>query len=103
MEEQQAYAYILNKFREGKEYDFLPEGALETMLRDIRALDGAFMEETGVAEDGAAYDDEQALEYLFAGMCEKHPEHKMYLMRFTEDYLDYNEDYLISIDAIEWD
>ena len=32
-----------------------------------------------------------------------YPEHKMYLMRFVEDYMDYYEDYLESIGAIDWE
>ena len=97
-----ARAFILEKLTRAGEYAFLPSGRLEEMLDKIITLDETFMHATGV-EDGEAYDDEAAQEYLFKNMEEAFPEHKMYLMRFTEDYLDYNEDYLESIGAIDWD
>lgn len=31
------------------------------------------------------------------------PAYKMYAMRLSEDYLDFAEEYLVSVDAIEWD
>ncbi len=99
---EEARAFILEKLTRAGEYAFLPSGRLEEMLDKIITLDEEFMHATGV-EDGAAYDDEAAQEYLFKNMAEAFPEHKMYLMRFTEDYLDYNEDYLESIGAIDWD
>lgn len=97
-----ARTFILEKLEKAGEYAFLPSGRLEEMLDKIITLDEQFMNETGV-EDGEVYDDEAAQEYLFKNMAEAFPEHRMYLMRFTEDYLDYNEDYLESIGAIDWD
>ena len=97
-----ARAFILEKLTRAGEYAFLPGGMLEEMLDKIITLDEAFMRETGV-EDGEAYDDEAAQDVLFQGMAKAFPDHKMYMMRFTEDYLDYNEDYLESIGAIDWD
>ncbi len=97
-----ARAFILEKLARAGEYAFLPSGVMEEMLDKIITLDAAFMQETGV-EDGETYDDEAAQAYLFKGMAEAFPDHKMYMMRFSEDYLDYNEDYLESIGAIDWD
>lgn len=97
-----ARAFILDKLEKAGEYAFLPGGRLGELLDKIITLDEAFMRATGV-ENGEAYDDEAAQEYLFNGMAEAFPEHRMYLMRFTEDYLDYNEDYLESIGAIDWE
>lgn len=99
---EEAYAYILEKLNAQGEYAFLPEGMLEEMLKKLIALDAAFMQDTGV-EDGTPYDDDAALVVLHKGMKEAYPEHAMYMMRLSEDYLDLNEDYLESIGAIEWD
>lgn len=97
-----AYAYILEKLNAAGEYAFLPEGMLEEMLQKLLALDDAFMRDTGV-QDGAEYDDDAALEALHQSMKEAYPQHAMYMLRLTEDYLDFNEDYLESIGAIEWE
>ena len=53
-------------------------------------------------EDGE-YDDDAAYEALYAHMQARFPEYKMYAMRLSEDYLDFAEEYLVSVDAIEWD
>ncbi|MDL2235728.1 hypothetical protein LJC07_06215 [Christensenellaceae bacterium OttesenSCG-928-L17] len=98
----EAKEYMLNKYREQGDYAFLPAGLLEEMVEKIQALDEAFMERSGV-NNGAAYDDDAAASALFAGMKEAFAEYTMYLQRFTDDYLDYNEEYLESIGAIEWE
>ena len=98
MEQQTTTAkeYILHCFREQGDFLIFGEARLTKMLDAILAFDAAFMEKSQVNE-GAAYDD------LFAQMTAAFPEHKMYIMRFVEDYLDYNEQYLDSIGAIEWE
>lgn len=97
-----ARTYIAEKLVKAGDYAFLPEGVLGAMLDRLLALDAAFMEDTGV-NDGAAYDDDEALDYIFSGMAAAFPEHKMYMKRLAEDYLDLNEEYLESIGAIEWE
>ena len=99
---EKAREYILNKFREQGDFLILPADVLESMLDRVLALDEDFMETSGV-NDGAEYDDDAAFEALFAGMTESFPEQKMYCMRFVDDYLDYSEQYLDSIGAIEWE
>ena len=49
------------------------------------------------------YDDDAAYEALYAHMQARFPEYKMYAMRLSEDYLDFAEEYLVSVDAIEWE
>jgi len=97
-----ARAYIAEKLEHAGEYAFLPEGVLSGMIDRLMALDAAFMEDTGV-NDGNTYDDDEALDYIFAGMVAAFPEHRMYMKRLTEDYLDYNEEYLESIGGIDWE
>lgn len=84
--------------------DFLifKEEIFDSMLDRIVELDEEFMETSGV-NDGAVYDDDKAFDYLFEGMQKSFEEQKMYCMRFVEDYMDYSEQYLESIGAIEWD
>ena len=97
-----AKAYILNKFTEQGDFLILPAAVLDSMLTRALALDEAFMEESGV-NDGAEYDDNAAYDYLFDALTKEFPDQKMYCMRFVDDYLDYSEQYLDSIGAIEWD
>ncbi|OQA15735.1 MAG: hypothetical protein BWY62_00486 [Firmicutes bacterium ADurb.Bin356] len=95
-------AYLLERFKTQGDYEFLPEGVLENMLDKLLQLDEEFMKRTGV-ELGEPYDDDEAGAALFEGMTLAFSQWRMYLMRLVEDYLDYNEDYLESIGAIEWD
>ena len=97
----EARDYILEQYIKGGDYAFLPEGLLPKLLDTLMAYDEEFMESAGVNE-GEEYDDEAASAWLFQKMTEAFPDYKMYMLRFTEDYLDYNEEYLNSIGAIEW-
>lgn len=97
-----ALKYVLDKFKEKGDYSFLKEGELENMVAAMQEMDEEYMRTTGV-DNGEFYDDEAAFEQLFAGMKERFPEYKMYCMRLAEDYMDYYENYLDSIGAIEWE
>ena len=94
--------YVLNKFRTEGDFTFLKEGELETMVDALIALDNEYMAKSG-ADEGEVYDDDEAYELIFAGMQKKFPQYKMYAMRLSEDYLDFTEEYLASIDAIDWE
>ena len=93
-------AYILDKFRKEGDFEFLQEGELETMVDAMLAADGAYM--ATLPEEGE-YDDDAAYELLFVDLQNRFPAYKMYAMRLAEDYLDFAEEYLVSVDAIEWD
>ncbi len=97
-----ARAYLLRRLKEQGDYEFLPEGVLEKMLDKLVELDEAFMLKTGV-DAGEPYDDDAAEEALFAGVAEAFPDYRMYMMRLTGDYLDYNEEYLEETGAIDWE
>ena len=86
---QEMRAYILDKFRKEGDFDFLKEGELEAMVDALLQEDQAYL--ASLPEDGE-YDDDAAYEA-----------YKMYAMRLSEDYLDFAEEYLVSVDAIEWD
>ncbi len=97
---QEMRAYILDKFQKEGDFDFLQEGELEAMVDAMLAADAAYMEP--LPEDGE-YDDDAAYEALYADLQQRFPAYKMYAMRLSEDYLDFAEEYLVSVDAIEWD
>lgn len=97
-----AHAYILERMQKQGDFEFLPEGLLEEMLKKLIALDDAYMKIAGV-DEGEEYDDDAAMQALFEGMAGSFPDYRMYMMRMTEDYLDYNEEYLDSIGAIDWE
>ncbi len=92
-------AYILNKFETEGDFAFLKEGELRDMVETMLDLDAAYAESIGEG----VYDDDEAYDALYEAMQKKYPDYKMYCMRLAEDYLDFSEEYLVSIDAIEWE
>jgi len=92
--------YILKKFGFEGDFDFLKKELMEEMVDEMISIDHAYMEQLGEDED---YDDDAVYDIIFAAMQKKYPEYKMYAMRLSEDYLDFAEEYLASIDAIEWE
>lgn len=92
-------AYILDKFQKEGDFAFLKEGELEDMVESMLELDTAYAESIGEG----VYDDDEAYDALYAALQKKYPDYKMYCMRLAEDYLDFSEEYLVSIDAIDWE
>ena len=97
-----ARAYIASKFDQQGDFRILPRDVFEKMLDNVMELDEAFMAETGV-NDGKVYDDDQAFEYMMKELQAAFPEQKMYVMRFVEDYMEYDEAYLESVGLIDWE
>ena len=93
-------AYIIQKFNAEGDFEFLKEGLLEEMVTEMLSLDQAYMAKLGEEDE---YDDDDVYDILFAAMQKKYPDYKMFAMRLAEDYLDFAEEYLVSVDAIEWD
>ena len=93
-------AYIIEKFKAEGDFDFPKEGLLEEMVTEMLSLDQAYMAKLGEEDE---YDDDDVYDMLFAAMQKKYPDYKMFAMRLAEDYLDFAEEYLVSVDAIEWD
>lgn len=93
-------AYILNKFANEGDFDFLKEGLMEELVDEMMSVDQAYLAKLSEEED---YDDDAAYEMLFDALQKKYPNYKMYAMRLAEDYLDFSEEYLVSVDAIEWE
>lgn len=93
-------AYILNKFNVEGDFDFLKDGLMEELVDAMIAIDQNYLAKLGEDDD---YDDDDAYDLLYEGMQKKYPELKMYAMRLSEDYLDFSEEYLESVGAIEWE
>lgn len=93
-------AYILNKFNVEGDFDFLKDGLMEELVDAMMAIDQSYLAKLGEDDD---YDDDDAYDLLYEGMQKKYPELKMYAMRLSEDYLDFSEEYLASVGAIEWE
>ena len=93
-------AYILNKFNVEVDFDFLKDGLMEELVDAMMAIDQNYLAKLGEDDD---YDDDDAYDLLYEGMQKKYPELKMYAMRLSEDYLDFSEEYLESVGAIEWE
>jgi len=94
--------YILDKFAAEGDFSFLKEGELPRMVDAMLELDEEYMKAARV-DEGEVYDDDAAYEHMFAGMQARFAQHKMYAMRLVEDYMDFLEEYLVSIGAIEWE
>lgn len=99
---EKAKEYVLSKFIEQGDFMILESDILDSMISKVMDLDEEFMESSGV-NDGAPYDDNAAFDYLFENLPKYFPEQKMFCMRFIDDYLDYSEEYLDSIGAIDWE
>ena len=93
-------AYILNKFNVEGDFDFLKDGLMEELVDAMMAIDQSYLAKLGEDDD---YDDDDAYDLLYEGMQKKYPDLKMYSMRLSEDYLDFSEEYLESVGAIEWE
>jgi len=99
----EARAFILSYFQEQGDFaEIVDEKTLGEMVDAVMALDAAFMKESG-ADEGAVYDDDAAYDYMHAKMSAQFAEHKMYMLRLVEDYMDYNERYLDSLGLIDWE
>lgn len=100
---EQAKQFIMEQYTaQGDFLELFPVETLEDLVGELMELDAAYMRTSGV-DDGAIYDDDDAYDYMHERLCAAHPEHKMYMMRLVEDYMDFNERYLESIGAIEWE
>ncbi len=94
---------VLEAFRDKGDFPaIMDEKTLESLLDAVIELDEAYMAESG-ANDGAVYDDDAAYDYMHAGLCGRFPDYRAYMMRFVEDYLEYNEAYLESVGLIDWE
>lgn len=96
----EAKAYIAEKFKNQGDFDFITEEDFSKMLDTLLALDAEYLEKIG---DEEPYDEDYIFEKMHAELTKQQPKLKTYLMRFVDDYMDFMEQYLVSIDAVEWE
>lgn len=95
----EAKKFITEKFRNAGDFDFMNEEDMDAILTVLIGLDSAYLDEIG--DD--VYDEEVIYERMLAEVNKKFEKYKTYLMRMVDDYMDFMEQYLVSIDAIEWE
>ena len=94
------YVFFFYKLNVEGDFDFLKDGLMEELVDAMMAIDQNYLAKLGEDDD---YDDDDAYDLLYEGMQKKYPVLKMYAMRLSEDYLDFSEEYLESVGAIEWE
>ena len=90
---------IRKKFLEQGDFLIFEEALLDRMIDTAISLDEAYI---ASLDADAYYDDDKAFDYLLEGMQNTFPDQKMYMMRFVEDYMEYNEEYLDRNGLIDW-
>ena len=90
---------IARDFENEGDFDFMKEEERMGLIEKLVNIDLAYMDEIG--ED--VYDEDVIYERLYAAAEEACPRYKTYLMRFVDDYMDFMEQYLVSIGAVEWE
>ena len=84
--------FIAGKFRNAGDFDFIPDEQLEEIISALVAI-----------EDDSPYDEEYVYEHMLKSVSSKFSRYQTYLMRLVDDYMDFMEQYLVSIDAVEWE
>ncbi len=95
----EAQSFILEKFRNAGDFDFMSDEELSSIISTLLALDAVYLDEIG--DD--VYDEEIIYERMIDAVNKQYDKYKTYLMRLVDDYMDFMEQYLVSIDAIEWE
>ena len=96
----QAKQYIAGKFKNQGDFDFISESDFSAMLDKLLEMDSKYLDEIG---DDQPYDEDEVFERMQSALVKQYPAYKTYLMRFVDDYMDFMEEYLVSIDAVEWE
>lgn len=93
--------FIAGKFRNAGDFDFIPDEQLEEIISALVAIDDEYLRK--IAEDDSPYDEEYVYENMLKSVSSKFSRYQTYLMRLVDDYMDFMEQYLVSIDAVEWE
>ena len=83
------------------DFDFIPDEQLEEIISALVAIDDEYLRK--IAEDDSPYDEEYVYEHMLKSVSSKFSRYQTYLMRLVDDYMDFMEQYLVSIDAVEWE
>jgi len=76
-------AYILNKFKNEGDFDFLKEGLIEELVDEMMSVDQAYLAKLSEDDD---YEDDDVYEMLIAALQNKYP--------------NYNHDFAVIADAV---
>lgn len=97
--------YIAAKFSAEGDFSFVDENRFLEILSGIAELDIQYMNklESGSNGETMIYDEDEALELFKSFVSENYPDLSSYAMRLSEDYMDFAEEYLVSVDAIDWE
>ena len=79
----------------------IPDEQLEEIISALVAIDDEYLRK--IAEDDSPYDEEYVYEHMLKSVSSKFSRYQTYLMRLVDDYMDFMEQYLVSIDAVEWE
>ena len=93
--------FIAGKFRNAGDFDFIPDEQLEEIISALVAIDDEYLRK--IAEDDSPYDEEYVYEHMLKSVSSKFRRYQTYLMSLVDDYMDFMEQYLVSIDAVEWE
>lgn len=100
LDREQAKQYIAEKFKNQGDFDFISEQDFAKMLETLIDIDQKYLDEIG---EELPYDEDEVFERMQRTLQKDYPSYKTYLMRFVDDYMDFMEEYLVSIDAVEWE
>lgn len=93
--------FIIGKFRNAGDFDFIPDEQMDEIVSALAAIDNEYLKK--IAEDDSPYDEEYVYEHMLKAVLSKFSKYQTYLMRLVDDYMDFMEQYLVSIDAVEWE
>lgn len=97
---EEARVGIVDKFNAEGDFDFMKPDELSDLASKLIKIDFEYMDTLG---DDDAYDEDVIYERLYQLAVAAYPQYKTYLMRFVDDYMDFMEEYLVSIGAVDWD
>ena len=93
--------FIAGKFRNAGDFDFIPDEQLEEIISALVAIDDEYLRK--IAEDDSPYDEEYVYKHMLKSVSSELSRYQTYLMRLVDDYMDFMEQYLVYIDAVEWE
>lgn len=94
-----AAAAIKTNFDNEGDFSFMKPEELSAVIEKLVGIDYDYMATLGEEP----YDEDFIYEKLFAAANEALPQYKTYLMRLTDDYMDFMEQYLVDAGIVEWE
>ena len=99
----QARAFIADKFKNQGDFDFMKDEELNGLINLLLGIDAIYLDEISQDDAEGVYDEEVVYERMLKAASIGYSQYKTYIMRFIDDYMDFMEQYLVSIDAMEWE